>query len=373
MGANPRENAALTPGTWAYLYFRLTRAEEDAGPAGQALVYSRKALELCQEWSRTDRGVNARITLRGAYSNLAGAQMRAGDLYGARETYETVLRTAKDALRQPDATVYERSMLSASHLNLSSLLGSPEDLNLNDRAGAIPHARIAVEIAESIAATDREDFRARDDLAGAYRNLGSILLEDRPEEALAAYQKAAEISEALSQGNPSNTKFRHDVAFSRMETGDSLHRLGRNREALQNLFPALETMRSLAAASPDEISLAGDLGRIHRNIGNSLLATGDEKGAYENYREALAAAGRLIDRAPASLYFQRQQADSFESLGRYYTRLARRRPEFKHQARAWLQRSLAMWRDWTKRNIATPFAGIRERQVASLLGSIDQL
>ncbi len=371
LGANPRENEALTPGTWAYLYFRLAGAAEDTGAAEQALAYSRKALELCQEWSRTDRGVNARSTLRGAYSHLAGAQMKAGDLYGARDNYETALRTVEDALRQPDATVYERSMLSASHLNLSSLLGSPEDLNLDDRTSALPHARIAVEIAESIAATDGEDFRARDDVASAYRNLGSILLEDRPAEALAAYQKAAAISEGLSLAAPSNAKFRHDISFSQMAIGESLLRLGRSREALQRLAPALETMKSHAAASPDQISLTVDVGRIHGDIGDGLLAQGDEKGAYENYRQALAAAEKLIRFAPASLYFQRQHGDALESLGRYYVTLARRRRELKPEARSWLQKSLAVWRGWTSRSVAVPYAGVRERQVAALIALMD--
>ena len=70
--------------------------------------------------------MNARSTLRGAYGKLAGAQMESGDLYGARDNYETALKAAQDALRQPDATVYERSTLASSHQTLSDILGNPD-------------------------------------------------------------------------------------------------------------------------------------------------------------------------------------------------------------------------------------------------------
>ena len=77
--ATAKDSGALLPGTWVYLYFRLGGAEMDAGAPEQALVHYRKALEVCIRWVATDRGTNARSTLRGAYTNVAGAQLKAGD------------------------------------------------------------------------------------------------------------------------------------------------------------------------------------------------------------------------------------------------------------------------------------------------------
>ncbi len=371
--AAAEDSAAVTPATWVYLYFRLGGAESRRGAAAEALPYFRKALEICKSLAATDRSVNVRSTLRGAYVNVANAQKESGDLYGARENYLTGLRLVEDAVRQPDASVFERSMLASAHQSLGDILGNPEELNLGDRPGAISHSRKGVGIFEALAAADQHDVRARDDLAGMYRSLGAILREERPAEALETYQKAAAISEELSAGDPSNTKFRHDAALAHAGAGESLHRLGKNREALQKLAPALDAMKSLAASAPDQVLLLAEVGRIHRRIGDGLLAEGDEQRAEENYRQALAAAEELTRRTPSSLYFRRHYADAVESLGRYYGTLARLRPALKTEARQWLQKSLAVWRDWARRNVAAPYAGMREGQAAALLASIDKL
>ena len=70
--------------------------------------------------------------------------------------------------------------------------------------------------------------------------LGRSSLEERPEEALKLYQRAAMISEELSAAEPSNTNYRQHFALSQMGIGESLHKLGKNREALQKLTQALE-------------------------------------------------------------------------------------------------------------------------------------
>jgi hypothetical protein len=112
---------------------------------------------------------------------------------------------------------------------------------------------------------------------------------------------------------------------------------------------------------------------MRRVFGNILLASGEEKRAEENYKQALAATEDLVRRAPSSLYFQRQHGDSLEALGRYYLALAGRRPDLKAEARGWLQKSFAIWQDWRRRNVAMPYAGVREGQVAKLIASIDQM
>jgi tetratricopeptide (TPR) repeat protein len=304
---------------------------------------------------------------------VADSQKQSGDLYGARETYATALRTAEEVMRLPDARVFDRSMLAHGHHSLSSILGNPDELNLGDRPGALSHVRKAVEMAEAIAASDQQDVRALDDLSMAYRGLAGILLEDGPGEALKWYQKAASISEKLNAGDPSNTRFRHNFAVGHLGMGESLLRLGKNREALQNLAPALEMIKSLTGSARDQIFLIGELGRIHRAIGNALLSGGDEAGALKNYRQGLAATDDLIRRAPSSLYFWRQHADALESLGRYYATLARRRRELKAEARLWLQKSLGVWQDWKRRKVGAPYAGVREAQVTAFIASIDSL
>jgi tetratricopeptide (TPR) repeat protein len=202
--------------------------ESRAGGIQKALMYYRKALEVCKQWDASDHNVNSRSSLRGSYANLAGAQLITGDLYGARENYVTALRAVEATLRQADATVYEHSMLAAAHKNLGDILGNPDDLNCGDRRAAVSHYLAAIEIAEALAASDRQDVRARDDLAGAYRGLGTILLEEQPQRALKLHQQAAAISQEISVVDPSNMKYRRDIGLARMGIGECLYKLGRN-------------------------------------------------------------------------------------------------------------------------------------------------
>ena len=371
--ATLRDPGALTPGALMYLYFRLGNIEQDEGTPQQAMVYFRKAIDVGIKWDAAKPSVNSRSSLRGAYVNLAGTQLIEGDLSAARENYELVLRLVEQAVRQPDTTVLERSSMASAHENLGDLMGNPDDLNFGDHAAAVSHYRRAIEIVEAIAAADREDVRAQDVVAGAYRSFGIILMAEQPVEALKLYQRAQAISEKISSIDPSNTRYRRDIALSQMGTAESLHGLARDREALPKLTSALESMRSLAAADPGQIPLIGSVGRIYRDLGDVWLALGDEKGALKNYMLALNAAAEPIRRAPANLYYQRQHTDAVESLGRYYAKLAERRRELKPEALRWLEMSLAFWRNWTSRGVAVPYAGVRERQVATLIASVNKL
>jgi len=317
--------------------------------------------------------VNSRTTLRAAYINVAGAQLKIGDLEGARENYTVALRMAEEGASKPDSTVDERASLAATHKSLGDLLGNPDDFNFGDRAGADSHYRAGLAIREAQAAADPQDVRARDDLANTHYAFGLFVLEEQPTDALKHFQQAGRIAKELTAIVPSSTKFRRTQAVSQIGMGESLLKLGRNREGLELLSPMLETMKSLAAVSDDPIGISGWVSQTHRDMGAGLLVAGNEVEALEHLRQALAVAEDLVRRAPENLYMQRFRADAYESLGRYYRALAHRRREHKAEARAWFQKSLDMWQDWVRREIAMPYAGFRKRQVAALIASIDKI
>ncbi len=370
--ATAKDRNALAPGSQVYVLFRLGAAERDRGAFAEGLRYYRQALDVCLEWSEADHGQNARSTLRGAYMNVAGTQLHLGDLHGALESYNAGLRTVQEALRRPDATVYERSTLGNAHFNLSLVLGNPDELNLGDRERAIEHARLAIDITEEIAATDLKDVRAQDDVVGPLRNLASILAEDQPAEALKLHQRALSKAQELVAVQPENFAFSRSVAETQTRIGEVLHRLGRSREAREVLVSALNRLKAVFAASHDLSPWVGGLNRAHRVMGTILLAQGDEAGALEHYRESLAVAEAQLRDRPGAAYLERQRADSLEALGQYYQTLAKKRRELKPEARAWLQKSLDIWQDWTRRNVAAPYARMRERQVAALIASLDK-
>ena len=161
-------------------------------------------------------------------------------------------------------------------------------------------------------------------------------------------------------------------------TGEALHKLGKQEEALTNLTRALKRVQASVAVAPDQVAWTRTLSRAHVDIGSVLLESGDVDGALDNLRLALASAEKLLDRAPSNLYFQRDRADALEALGRHYRALAARpgmpsarRSELRTEARSWFQKSFDVWRDWTRRKVAIPYAAWRENQVVAALASVD--
>jgi eukaryotic-like serine/threonine-protein kinase len=371
--ATAKDPNALPPGSQVYVLSRLGSTERDRGALAEALRYYRQALDVSLEWVKVDSSQNPRSTLQSVYRNVAGIQLLLGDIRGAQENYETGLRAVQEAFRRPDANAYDRSSLASFHDNLSLALGSPDELNLGEKAAAISHARLAIEISDEIATSDRQNVRAQDDLIGPLRNLASIVAEDQPAEALKLYQRAASISEELVAKQPGNFSFARTDAEIRIRIGELLHKLGRNRESRELLASGLDRLKTLFASEHNQVPWVGGLNRAHRALGDVLLVQGDEAGALEHYRESLAVAEEWLRSRPGAPYFERQRADSLESLGRYYQTLAKRRRELKAEARAWLQKSLDIWQDWTRRNVAAPYASVRERQVAALLASLEKM
>jgi hypothetical protein len=114
-------------------------------------------------------------------------------------------------------------------------------------------------------------------------------------------------------------------------------------------------------------------------IGNVLLDEGNAAIALDNYREGLAVAERSLRRATSSLNHALDRADLLEALGRYYLSLAgkagltnARRTELKGEARSYFQKEIAIWQDWTRRKVASPYAGRRETKTLAYLASCDQ-
>ena len=143
---------------------------------------------------------------------------------------------------------------------------------------------------------------------------------------------------------------------------------------MERLNHALDLQKSIESAAPNRVWIARYLTQIHTEIGNVLMLSGDSDGARKSYDEALAAADRLLGRAPTVLDLERDRANVLEAVGHYYLTLsaqksisASRRAQMKGEARAYFQRSLATWHKWIERKLARPYADQRQSKAAAAL------
>ena len=377
----PAESASnggpeLDPSSIFSLYSLLASAASERGDLDAEQMYSRMGVEVCEKWILAGRSTGTLGALRSAYLNLANAEMHSGDLYPARDNFEKALNVSKELSARPDAGYGERAGMISLHHLYGDTLGASDDPNLGDPAGALAHYRAAAELGEELVATDPKDVNSRRNLSGSYRRVGLILLEDKPSEALEVYRKAAAISQEISDQDPSNIQYRSALADTLLGVGTALHQLGREPEALRYLRRVVDLQKSIESVAPDRIWFLRTTSRGYMVTGHALLASGDQAGALAAYQEGLAAAERTLSRAPLSLSHELDRADLWESLGKYYLRLAARpgakSDQLKTEARNWFQRSLSVWQDWTKRKVVIPYAARRESQTAVYIASCDR-
>jgi tetratricopeptide (TPR) repeat protein len=363
--------------TQVNVYFRLADAVYQHGMAEAELAYYRKALEVCRKWVATDAGAQAASNLRDAFHQVGNAQTRIGDLYGARDSLESARKITGELLRKPDFRNEQNYNTISLHTASGDLLAATDDPNLGDRAGALSYYKKALALAQDLAAADPKNVNARRNVASCYRRLGMLYVDDNPAQGLEYYRRAMIIAEELSAGDPLNIEYRYALSRAHMGIGEALHKLHRNGEAIENLTRAVDLQKGIAASSPQRIWNLRILSRTYALLGRALLEDGAPDRALDALREGLAAADRLLQRAPSSLFHQLDRADVLETLGAHYLALAsradvdrRRRATLKQQARSYFQQSQSIWQAWTRRKVAAPYAARRESKAAAAIDRI---
>lgn len=378
--ASLRGGFEMPPSTQLNLYLRLANAEYDRGSADGELAYYRKYLEVAQKWVTESHSAVAISALIEGHRNIGSALARTGDLAGARESYLKAQEAAEDLLRRPGATDEQRSSVVGVYTALGDLLAAPDDPNFGDRAGAIAYYQKAAAIAERAAANDLQNVNARRILVSCVWRLGVMWADDNPGMALEYSRKAVNISEDLHATDPMNAEYRYHASRGYLALGEALHKLGKHKEAVQAFNHAVEHQNAIEAVSPERVWNLRVLSRTYLFMGRTLLDDGDPDRALSALHEALVVADRMLGRAPSSMSHQLDRAEALEAIGAYYLALASksgaasaRRAEWKSEARSQLEKSRAIWQDWTRSKVGLPYAGVREGRVTALLASIDKL
>jgi non-specific serine/threonine protein kinase/serine/threonine-protein kinase len=206
----------------------------------------------------------------------------------------------------------------------NSLLFELHD-SIRDLPGATPARKLmvtrALEYLDNLAreAGDRADLQR--ELAGAYIKVGDV--QGRPFNpnlgdtagALASYQKATALYEALGAGGSASPALSRELGTAYLRMSDILSSTGRTSDALAYANKGLALAKSIgsdASASPDA---RRELVASYTRVGDMLSATGDTNAALELRRTALAMMEALSAADPKNVSNIRQLAIAYQKLG----------------------------------------------------------
>lgn len=177
----------------------------------------------------------------------------------------------------------------------------------------------ALEYLDNLAADNISDPSLQNELATAYEKVGDVqgnpYLANLGDQAgaLASYQKALAIREAMHGSDPDDPRVRYDVATDHEMIGDILWAQGENSGAEENYNIAFAAYSELArnGTSPD----VSALGRIFSRLGQIQSQNGNFDKAVVSYESSLKEAQALVAAEPANDNNRRGVAVALAKIG----------------------------------------------------------
>ena len=330
----PRNLAALTLA--ANIDSDIARLESDAGRLQPALEAARESVSIAQRAVELDPGgEQSRDYLAVAKNGLGSAYLRSGKLELAAQTFRESLRIREQLVKEhPENVSYRRLMLLA-YGHVGDALGPAERGGLGQIAESAAAFQRAAEIAQWISQRDPSDSTSVFDLAAADLRTASSLLDLRGEAAAALLylSRGEAILSRLAKNDPANQRYRLYSLVLDCDSAKALYMLRRYPQAAARLERARLAARTFAgganAKSATSWALAGSitLGEIRAAEGQraSALALANEIAAGFN-------GGGLVGNAW-------NHALNYQRLGALYSEVGQ-----KDAAAVWLRKSIDQWR-----------------------------
>jgi serine/threonine-protein kinase len=315
--------------TAAQLFSNIALAYKNMHRYDDAIRYARRSMDVSRllPSAQAFRGI--------ALSVLADSMRFSGDLEGALRTIRAARSDMESAHFLTETS--RRSSLFNVLWREGVILGQDGGVNLDQPGEAVAALQKALDLTEEWARKDPNDASCRILAASAARELGAILRHGNPQRALEAYdlglRRLGEIK--------GNVKARRDEA--RMLAGSSyaLRLLSRGGEAKDRIDSALRLLRETKDYPADRIDPDNEATVALRALGDHLGETGQPGRAAEVYRELL---DKIKAWKPDPLNDLRQATELsgiYEALGSLERRSGRR-----DAAENLSSLRLELWRHW---------------------------
>jgi eukaryotic-like serine/threonine-protein kinase len=209
-----------------------------------------------------------------------------GMIATAREARIAAVERAKAERRFNDVRQLANSVLFELHDGIESLPGSTAVRELL--------LKRALEYLDRLAKDAEGDVALARELAAAYERIGHVeggIGEPnlgRTQAALDSFKKALAMREKLAAMNPANSRDRSALAAAYGAVGQTLQATGDNRGALEYVRKAVAMREALAAANPADLRARIDVAIGHHQLAVVLQSIGDNSEAMESRRRELA-------------------------------------------------------------------------------------
>jgi non-specific serine/threonine protein kinase/serine/threonine-protein kinase len=249
------------------------KSTANLGDQAAALRSYRKALAIAEHVAGPGSDAEQRSELMNAHSRIARVLSDQGDVEGSRRAYGSAIAVAESVSGPRPSKL--RAALADTYLKRSETAAAG-----GRSADSVDDARRASELYSVLLTEAPGDREAQRNAARAYHVMARARQRTGDlEGALAAFQRALSIREALAAAEPANALHRRAVAVVVMETAGCLVRMGRAPEAVPLYLQARATFEELVAVDRENANARRDLAGVLRFMGEALLDAGDPQGA----------------------------------------------------------------------------------------------
>jgi tetratricopeptide (TPR) repeat protein len=210
--------------------------------------------------------------------------------------------------------------LAGAFIRVGDVQGNPTRANVGDPSGAVASYQRAIALAEAVRSGAPADLDAMRTLALAHRQRGDVLaLTGGKDKALADAQTSADLYAQVAGRDGATLEDRIDVGLASIKLGDLLgnpnfENLGRAGSANLAYGKALEAFRQLDRAAPTELRVRRLLGVTLERIGTMHEQAGQWTDAATAYQESFEIRRGLAERQPTHRDIQRDLGVAHEKI-----------------------------------------------------------
>jgi non-specific serine/threonine protein kinase/serine/threonine-protein kinase len=201
--------------------------------------------------------------------------------------------------------------LAEAFVRVGDVQGNPTRANVGDPTGAIASYQRAIALAEAVRNAAPADTAVVRTLAGAHKQRGDVLaLTGNKDAALADAEAAADLYAQIAGRDDATLDDKTASGVASIKLGDLLgnpnfENLGRTDSAVIAYRKALDSFRRLDQANPSSIPVRRFLGVTLERIGTMQAAAGQWSDAAASYQESFDIRRGLAEREPTHRDIQR--------------------------------------------------------------------